>query len=211
MKWSKMMVPLLLVAAGSIVVADERTWLKTTHVVTFDEEQLAQCSVISTGDEVQPRLLRILYGDSEGRLLVVRNELNSGSGSSSYTFVATGESIRFSWVPNGPVTFERIGGSSITFADEDRMSSEVRSQAAAVLAGASTSFKDALQDLAELGILHGDYLRTPGVILAELFYPDFLDRQEAGGEVRTGYVLHFDPNTTSPSTFEQQFGQAYYQ
>jgi hypothetical protein len=128
-----------------------------------------------------------------------------------FTFISTGETIVFD-VPDGHmVTFRRVGGPSIAFADSDRTIAAVRARAATVMDGASTPFKYALRNLAEIGSIHGVDLLTPALILTDVLYPVFADSVAIPAERNTGSVVDFDPATTPPNAFEQQFGANYFE
>ena len=199
--------------ASFAVIADDRTWLKEHYVMSVDLEILAEYTMIATVDEVEPRLSRCLYGDSQGRLLVMRFEVDTTTleARTEFTSVATGESLVFDTPDGETITLELVGGSSFTYANEDSTTPEVRSQAAALMEDASASFKDTLENLAEIGSYHGEDMRNPGLTLAEVLYPEFSEAPARSSEVRTVHVLDFDPYTTAPTAFEQQFGAAYYQ
>jgi hypothetical protein len=208
-----MSVALALLFFSGFGLADERTWLKTHWTIgTVQEGQLAEFTDIMTLDQIQPYLSRFLYGDSTGNLLVIRFSANTTDSTSrtEYTFLGTGEKIAFDIAPPN-VTLTRTNGPSITFVDADPIPPEVQSQAASVMEGASQSFKDALRGFAEVTSRYGARLLVAGILLTGVLYPDIDTPSTGSGEELTGKVVGFDPDTTPPNAFEQQFGQAYYQ
>jgi hypothetical protein len=206
----------LIVAFGlvtTVTIADERTWLKQDYSVSVDEEEIARYTTIATVDQLQPRLLRILYRDDQQRLLVLRLvvDVPSHATQAEIIFPSTGESIILETPDDQTVVFRVSGGSSMTFSDENRATPAVRTQAGSIFSGASVGFKDALRNLTRVGTAHGGDLLGEALTLADVLYPEFAEVVPVFDTVRTGQVRDFDPQTTPPGAFEVLFGSHYFE
>jgi hypothetical protein len=158
-------------------------------------------------------MLRILYQDAAGRRLVFRTTLDeSDAGFTSYKFSSTGELLTLTFNSGGLTATMQLGGQSFTFDETQPGSTSTRQQAASLIAGASSAFRDSLEQLTRDGF---KYLTDFGVAAETLqtifFYNSVTPTERVAAKVVQDYVSVFDSNTTQPCPFESQFGADYYQ
>jgi hypothetical protein len=204
------------------VTAQQRTWIKQHETIAFDQLSWGEYTFIGTSDGLSPNVSRLLYKDGAGALLVVRHEstfLSEGGqptavtgGELSVTSIDTGDEIAITVHADQTVTVV-IGTASASFPALIPSSQQTKNAALEFLEeNTSEGFRTALARLGRTGVYYARRLKFIGVPLRELFFHDVETKPLTNytGEP-TEVVESFDPNTTPPGVFEQQFGSAYYE
>jgi len=206
-------------------LAQEREWTKLHETIEMDG-LMAEYTEITTSDDLSPDVSRLLYADSDGVLLVIRDTIHFTWGEEepldilttedSITLVSNGEELTLGHNEGNDTMTLTIGPASVDYSDDpgDRpLSPSIQSQAQSILtANASQGFQDALYKLARTGSQYSNKLYSVSSEIAELFYPELeIGRVTDYTTGPTEVVENFDPYTTPPGTFELQFGQAYYE
>jgi len=98
--------------------------------------------------------MRMLWKDSAGRMLVVRNDSNIETNELMFSFTGlpSGQVVSFQGTlpqppaepDSGTMTMAR-GSQSISYTDSSRKTQSVRDQAVSLLSGAPQEFRDALE------------------------------------------------------------------
>lgn len=218
------MAAVFLLLTFTVPVAQQRTWLKSHEKIEMDEV-LAEYTEIATSDHLSPREQRYLYVDSVGVALVLRHSTDvvmdgdviegTGSFGSSVTMVSTGEQITLEYDQGTDTVAVTIASGSFSYSDtsERPLPQSVKVEALGVLtANASPAFQQALQRFAGVGARYSNLFHGFAFELADLFFAEIelLAVTDLTSEP-TEIVTDFDPYTTPPGPFEQQFGQAYYE
>lgn len=202
--------------------AAARTWGKYHQTINLGGV-IAEYTIIATSDGASPLSKRILYKDDQGTLLVIRYDtpfttgtdgtISATSVQNSITILNTGEVLTIS-MPNSTAQITcSVGTGSVSFTDQDPISSSVRQAATAMLqADASQGFQTALRRFAVVSLAYSSDNLDLGSSLRGLFFPDIVvvAPQDYTTDP-TDRIKNFDPNVNGPGTFDQQFGQAYYQ
>lgn len=181
---------------------------------------VAEFTMIRTrrADPPDPLEERVLYEDDAGRLLVIRWSAPSDeSSSTSFECVGSRERITFDVATMKSLSIGIAGASmEVRFEDIDTNlpgpPRTVIDRAAVLFQKVTPECRAALRRYVEIG---GGYSFLVGVeasILGPVLFPDIEMRK--GNVDRTSrerdIVFPFDPATTPPDDFEQQFGSAYY-
>lgn len=201
----------LCIGACGIAVAQSTTWSKTTYVVRdLNDVVVGQLSYIQrTGSSGSNVATRILIADGSGHLLVARITA-TGPDVITVSFASPNAGDTLSVAYGDPTITVSAGSTSFSFSDGEETSDSVRSQAAALLAGTSAEFRDALNAITALASKYNMPDLTPHFApLLSLFYPTMQPPRTIGTVTRT-IVKPFNPQTVPPSGFETAFGSAYY-
>lgn len=204
--------PFLTSSAG----AQSRTWGKVREEVRdVNGSLVAEQSRILTLDGQRPALARILLKDvNTGGLFVVRRTVTASHVNTSMTIerVGVGQLVSVSST-SGSGTLSLCGG-SVAFSDLG----PVESQSQSVLADADAildtcpSTKSDLERIVVLGLQYDEELQDFAFILRSLLRDFATVAEIRGGTItKLNGIKPFDPSVTAPDSFEQQFGQAYYE
>lgn len=198
----------VLVTASPLIKGHKKVKIGSEVIATYTY-------IISKGNS--PQVAKWLYEDEEGRLLVVRSESSGTSGTSGTITIssvgANPETLTITLVANDSITFA-LGTQQfvVEYANSDFPPAAVTA-GQAMVASASASFRDALSGLTKLGVEHSLDFHFVSALLGEVMFPSLgseLPSQDLSGEPESLYN-DFDPTLHAPTTFEQQFGQAYFE
>jgi hypothetical protein len=213
-------IALLFTLMSGTVQAQERQWIKRHHTTTMDEVVYSEFTYIGTADDASPYIHRILYKDDLSVLLVIRQATQFVGADEDFishevtiTDVSTGETMTLTHNIDDAMHLQ-VGGGSFDFTHSIPYSLEARAGAKSLVdVNATQSFRDALQRLAKVGAYYCYSLQGLGELLRDLLFDDVLGAKKPANYCAesTDRVKPFDPNTTPPNAFDQQFGSAYYQ
>lgn len=217
----KLVSPILLLVCGLLFVppvgAQTRNWLKYHERLEHDGVFFGEYTVIMTYDQISPQIRRVLWKDATGAKLVFRRDVTlSGqevtSSARSVSTVDNSESVIID-VDDSNVVTVTLGTGSMQFTYADPLPQSVKDQAIQVLdENASGDFKDALRQLAKTGCYYAAELDGIGPLLRELFFESVIPERSLRdlSQDPTQVVNGFSPTTHGPSTFDEEFGAAYY-
>lgn len=204
-------------------IAQTRTWEKIHATVGIPgDPPIATYTKIVTTDSVSPVLKRVLVEDKNQQLLVYREEYEQDAsvkhGISSMTLhlelLSTGESLQITVSANGSGTLI-VGGTSITYTDDDdalNLPSSVTTAAVAALDTTSADFKSAVAAFVKLGRMYSGSFDVASYSIARLLFPHLQQVNVTDDlTIPESHVPEFDPQATPPGSFELSFGNAYYQ
>jgi len=211
------------VIAGAAAPSQAREWYKNSRTLMGSQGQpVVRWTTISTVDDVQPWLQRVLYMDQGGHRLVIRHTLDETTGQNvdSIQYVPTGEIVTFEI--HDQSTMVVTGGAqqmTISRAEVEAYNPEgptfppaVLAQASVLFSGLSAEFRTALGTLARTGCENLIEFYSTGMRYAYLFFDDVPCRTPPAGFVHpVDGALDLDPAATPPGPFEQPFGAAYFE
>ncbi len=196
------------------VTASERTWIKYHDTVEFGDNLVAEYTAIGTADSQFPNIIRYLYRDQAGERFVIRHNTSNvdGVGMFSVESVTSGEILEIEIASDRVVTVT-LNQVSLSFDDADEFPANIRAAGLQLIENASQEFRGGLSRLAAVGTQYSTMAASIAFVLRELFFHHI---QLVGTPADyttppTDLVYPFDPAIYPPGTFEQPFGQAYYQ
>ena len=219
---------LLVLASLPSMAQSGRQWSKHSDWAIDHEVQGVwsyKWSYIRTTDDQYPYLSRRLFRDNAGSLLVIRTSLEEPAvarASISIQDIDTGETLTFVAQHMESMTIQLLGGGAplvipytdvVAFsgADGSEFPPGIKTAAQTMIATASQGFEDALRRLALHGCYENADLYIVAAYYAHLLYSD-IDCTDPPRYAPSPQIIHgFDPNVTSPTEFERQFGAAYYE
>jgi len=186
---------------------------------------VAEFTSISSNLDELPATYRILYRDSQGRRLVIRDLYTDGEGSGTLSIecVSSGEIVEFETVAQESIT-ARFGPNSVTVnatdvsMDATALPENLRAECATVFDSLSLPCRLTLRRLAEIGDYYSLELSEAGFMVATFVLTGSLAIAVDGNppavettSAPTEVVVEFDPAQTPPTEFEEGFGAAYYE
>jgi hypothetical protein len=204
------------VVASRDAVAQSRTWAKVREQVhDLNGNLVAEQSRILTWDATFPAMQRILLKDmNTGRLFVVRRTITTPYTHASASVERVGVGQLVAETSSGGAGTLMLCGSSVAFSDLgpiEAQSQSVLNEADAILDSCPDTKAD-LERIVILGLQYDEEIEDVAFILRSLLRDFATVAEIRGGTItKLSTIKPFDPNTAPPDSFEQQFGQAYYE
>lgn len=204
---------LILLGIGGSAQAQQRTWLKSHMTLTHSDTQalLGEYTLIQTFDSSFPSISRTLYHDPETEsLFVIRHSIEQ-SGAFTVSVEKVGGTELFTAEFDGTDLKFSIESEETEFDGDEEGTTTTRALCSTLLQTTTTEFRDDLERVAEIGA-GLDYMTDfLGSLLTKNFYPNLQVTAPPARRSPSAVIQNFDPNVHSPSTFDQQFGSAYFQ